>query len=200
MPGEERGRWPRKYGSISWRESLPSLTSFELFRFAAGACSPLTLLHRHGLRPNPPRLTPPSCPLRVFHRRSVPSAVLPRVTLASVLTPRPSSPKEAQGSTGSSKSGRGSGADSDLESKSFLSRLLSKCTVKEPTYDEVTIPESGTGARGRRVKLSAVDEMQRCRATNVESVGTPVPSHLSVVFCIDELSGVGIRYSSDEFN
>ncbi|CAM9237220.1 unnamed protein product, partial [Laminaria digitata] len=70
----------------------------------------------------------------------VSSAVLPRVTLASVLSPRPSFPKEGQGSTGSSKNGRWSGADSDSESKSVLSRLLSKCTVKEPTYDEVNIP------------------------------------------------------------
>lgn len=111
--------------------------------FAAGACSPLPLLHRHVLRTNlPPRPRPPCFPY-VFHRRSVASAVLPRVTLASVLSPRPLAPKEAQGSTGNGKTGRWSGADSDFESKSVLSRLLSRCTVKEPTYDEVTMQAEG---------------------------------------------------------
>lgn len=50
---------------------------------------------------------------------------------------------------GGGKSGRWSAPETDLESKSVLSRLLSKCTVKEPTYDEVTKLCIVAGGRAR---------------------------------------------------
>ncbi|CBJ25706.1 conserved unknown protein [Ectocarpus siliculosus] len=82
----------------------------------------------------------------------VPSTVLPRVTLASVLSPSRLSPSgkstvaaatTSNNSRNSSNSlgqiGPESAPRSIESSKSALSRLLSKCTVKEPTYDEVVV-------------------------------------------------------------
>lgn len=82
-----------------------------------------------------PSLTPlPGDVCRVFGR--IPSAVLPRVTLASVLSSRATSRDEYEDPEQTKKAGR---SETDLQavSKSVLSRLLSQCTVKEPTFDEV---------------------------------------------------------------
>eukprot|EP00752_Nemacystus_decipiens_P016356 g14627.t1 len=78
----------------------------------------------------------------------VPSAVLPRVTLASVLSP-PTVPRRGPDEAASATSTSGSkisvsrsgsnSSNSKSTNKSVLKRLLSKCTVKEPTYDEVVV-------------------------------------------------------------
>lgn len=82
--------------------------------------------------------------------------MLPRVTLASVLSPStaprrtPDTAKSAASTSGSKTSYRGAGGSSSgssttgsstskIRNKSILKRLLSKCTVKEPTYDEVRV-------------------------------------------------------------
>lgn len=87
--------------------------------------------------------------------------MLPRVTLASVLSPGSFPRRPANGaalgsnsSKGSNKSRRQLGHES--EPKSVLSRLLSKCTVKEPTYDEVTVAGTcgGRGAVVRRIVVA----------------------------------------------
>lgn len=107
-------------------------------------------------------------PFTPYGRENAPSTALPRVTLASVLIPpirsavaavdelvasnissdssssgsksngsRVKANSKAKSNAKGSKSRKQSGAES--ESKSVLKRLLAKCTVKEPTYDEVLL-------------------------------------------------------------
>lgn len=67
----------------------------------------------------------------------VPSIVLPRVTLASVLGPPAISDERLDTLPRTKMKGRRGGSSRNFESKSILSRLFSRCTVKEPTYEEV---------------------------------------------------------------
>ncbi|CAN0142732.1 unnamed protein product, partial [Ectocarpus fasciculatus] len=82
----------------------------------------------------------------------VPSTVLPRVTLASVLSPSRLSPSGKSAVAAATTSNNSSNSSNSLgqigpeseprsneSSRSALSRLLSKCTVMEPTYDEVVV-------------------------------------------------------------
>lgn len=93
--------------------------------------------------------------------------VLPRVTLRSILRPKPESASQGMatdvrqhdgrgndGTTSKKVAGRtmtgrddgywkinGEGGEKDgtTPSMSMLSRLLSRCTIKEPTYEEVKV-------------------------------------------------------------
>ena len=93
----------------------------------------------------------------------------PRVTLASVLSsrsvprrptdgpPRGNNVSSRKSKKSRNRSGNSSGVrplGAETEKKSILSRLLSKCTVIEPTYDEV----------GHVPSLRRVDEQERRRS------------------------------------
>ncbi|CAM9667331.1 unnamed protein product [Ectocarpus sp. 12 AP-2014] len=134
----EGGAWPPGDDSWFWEPEVPAAADT-----TAGAGREST---KDGVLDEGAGMDEPPIP------GEVPSTVLPRVTLASVLSPSPSGQSVVAARTTSRNSRNSSNSSNSLGqigpestsklnelSRSALSRLLSKCTVKEPTYDEVVV-------------------------------------------------------------